>query len=229
MPGEIILAGGEEFRSGCEGMDSFILGSTGSERPKVLILPTAAITGPEKAASDGVRHFGRLGADASELMVLAREQADDEGFIEPVSRASVVYFTGGSPEHLLATLKGSKLLSRLQEELKRGAIVGGSSAGAMVMGSLMWQPSSKQWVHGTGIAQGLAVLPHHETGDPATVVSWLERTGVPSDLKVLGIDAQTCCFGTPGNWKALGSGKVTAYSGGAWTTFDSGEELPKGF
>ena len=229
MPGEIVLAGGEEFRSGCEEMDSFILGATGLEHASVLILPTAAVTGPQKAAADGVRHFGSLGADASGLMVLERSHAEDEAVISPVSEAAVVYFTGGDPGHLMATLKESKLLGRLQQELERGAIVGGSSAGAMVMGSLMWRSSAKQWVQGTGIAQGLAVLPHHETGDPAMVVKWLESTGLPKELKVLGIDAQTGCFGTPGKWKVLGSGRVTAYSEGTWSIFSSGENLPKGF
>ena len=229
MPGGIVLAGGDEFRPGCEEMDRFILRATGSDRAKVLILPTAAVTGPQKAASDGVRHFARLGANASELMVLDQGQANDEEFIEPVSGAEVIYFTGGSPEHLLASLRGSKLLDRLQEELKKGAIVGGSSAGAMVMGSLMWQLSSKKWVQGIGIAEGLAVLPHHESGDPATVSKWLDTTELPRELKVLGIDAKTCCFGNPGEWKVLGSGRVTAYQGGSWTTFNSGENIPKGF
>ena len=229
MPGGIVLAGGEEFRPGCEEMDSFILRATGSARAKLLILPTAAVTGPQKAASDGVRHFARLGANASELMVLNHGQANDEEFIEPVSGADVIYFTGGSPEHLLASLRGSKLLDRLQEELKKGAIAGGSSAGAMVMGSLMWQPSSKEWVQGIGIAEGLAVLPHHESGDPATVSKWLETTGVPRELKVLGIDAKTCCFGTPGDWKVLGAGRVTEYQGGSWARFNPGESLPQEF
>ena len=228
MPGGIVLAGGEEFRAGCEGMDTAIMDATGAKPVRVLIIPTAAVTGPRKAASDGVGHFSCLGAKASELMVLDRSQANDEDFIKVVSEASLIYFTGGSPDHLLATLKGSKLFERLQEALTRGAVVGGSSAGAMVMGSAMRRPSSGGWVEGLGIAQGVAVLPHHERSDPDTVVEELART-VPSDLTVLGIDARTCCFGAPGNWKALGSGKVIAYRNGSWGSYSSGESLPQGF
>ena len=228
MPGWIILAGGEEFRSGCEEMDSTILKAAGKEPAKVLILPTAAVTGPEKAASDGVRHFSRLGALASELMVLDERQANESGFVEAVTGASVIYFTGGSPDHLLATLRGSKLLERLRQELERGAILGGSSAGAMVMGSMMRRPSSGPWVEGLGIAEGLAILPHHEHSDPTAVARDL-ASAVPPGLKVLGIDARTCCFGAPGNWKVLGSGKVTVYQNGSWTTFNSGDSLPQGF
>ena len=228
MPGRIVLAGGDEFRPGCEEMDSYILKSTGVEPASVLIVPTAAVTGPQKAASDGVRHFSSLGAVASSLMVLDQQQANDEDLANSVSGTSLIYFTGGSPDHLLSTLRGSKLLDRLREELDKGAVLGGSSAGAMVMGSMMRRPSPSEWVQGLGIAEGLAVLPHHERIDPAGVAEKLGRTA-PRGLKVVGIDAKTCCFGIPGDWKVLGSGKVTAYHDGSWTTFDSGETLPPGF
>ena len=91
MPGAIVLAGGEEFRAGCEVMDSAMLESTGASPPRVLILPTAAVTGPHKAASDGVTHFSRLGAAAAELMVFGPEEAEDEGLVGSVEGASVVF------------------------------------------------------------------------------------------------------------------------------------------
>ena len=228
MAGGIVLAGGDEFRSGCEEMDGYILKSTGAEPARVLVLPTAAETDPHKAASDGVKHFSRLGALASELMVLNHEHANDADLVEVVSGTSLAYFTGGSPDHLLAALRGSLLLERLREALTNGAVVGGSSAGAMVMGSMMRTPSLKEWVQALDIAGGLGVLPHHERSDPGTVASDLLRTS-PKGLKVLGIDARTCCFGTPGSWRVLGVGKVTAYRDGSWATFKSGESLPPEF
>lgn len=229
MSGGIVLAGGDEFRRGCEGMDSFILGATGVKPARVFILPTAAVAGPQKAASDGVRYFSSLGANASQLMVLDRNHANDEGLIKELSGASIIYFTGGEPNYLLASLRGSKLLDLLQAELKKGAIVGGSSAGAMVMGSTMWSQPSGTWVEGLGFADGVAILPHHEHGHPETVSKWLEGTGAPPGLKAFGIDARTCCFGSPGNWKVIGFGKVTTYHNGSWATYSSGGNLPEGF
>ena len=228
MPGEIVLVGGDEFRPDCEEMDSTILRASGASPPKVLILPTAAVTGPQKAASDGVRHFSKLGAQASELMVLDKRQANDEELIQAVSGASLVYFTGGDPNYLLATLRGTKLFDRLKEALGTGTIVGGSSAGAMVMGSFMWRHPSRDWVQGLGVAEGIAVLPHHETGDPNTVLEWLANKSIPPEMQVLGIDAKTCCLGAAGDWKVLGAGKVTLYQNGSWTIFNSGESLPAG-
>ena len=228
MTGAIALVGGDEFRPGCEEMDRFILAAMGEYPASVLVLPTADVTAPQKAASNGVGYFSSLGAMASGLMVLDREHADDENFIKPISETSLVYFTGGSPEHLLATLWGSRLLDSILQHLASGKVIGGSSAGAMVMGSMIRHPSSGEWAHGLEIAHGLAVLPHHENRDPEAVARDLANTAPPG-LKVLGIDARTCCFGAPGSWRVLGFGKVTAYEDSSWTTFNAGEKIPEGF
>ena len=225
MQGSIALVGGDEFRPGCEEMDTRILVHTARAQPRVVVIPTAAVTGPEKAASDGVEHFSRLGADASALMVLDRRDANDEELAARASWASIVYFTGGSPDYLLTTLRKSKLLSVLEEQVNAGAIWAGSSAGAMVIGSMMRQPTSGAWVHGLGIVQNMAVLPHHERSDPDAVARDLDDTAPPG-LTVLGIDAKTCCFGRPGEWTVLGLGTVTVYRMGSWTSYSSGESLP---
>ena len=227
MEGNVILAGGDEFRRDCVSMDRHILESIPKDRPKVLIIPTAAVTGPRKAANDGVVHFSGLGADASSLMVLEPGDANDESMASQVLDCDVVYFTGGSPDHLLSTLQGSKLLANLHASLERGAVVGGSSAGAMVMGSRMRRPREGAWVEALGIAPGLAVLPHHERSDPAAVCRELADKA-PSGLVFLGIDAQSGCFGKPGSWQAVGPGKVTLYRGGSWEVFAAGDALPEG-
>lgn len=225
VSGGIVLAGGDEFRAGCEVMDAAVLRSTGQDQPCVLIVPAAARRGAAKAASNGVAYFSGLGAAASGLMVLDREDADDPGLVSRAAEASVVYFTGGSPDHLLATLEGSRLLEQLRESMAAGAVVGGSSAGAMVMGSMMRGPSSGCWVPGLGLARGVAVLPHHEASDPERVASDL-ASHAPAGLKVLGIDARSGCFGSPGRWTVLGPGRVVLYEGGSWRPFFHGDVLP---
>ena len=228
MAGTIALVGGEEFRVGCESMDREVMRASGKDPASVIIIPTAAVTGPAKAANDGVTHFNALGGASSQLMVLESSHANDAGFVAPVTTADVVYFTGGSPDHLLATLRGSELLRLLLEGLERGLVLGGSSAGAMVMGSVMRRPSSGGWVEGLGIAPGIGVLPHHERRDPVEVSEEL-RQSAPIDLVYLGIDARTGVIGGPGNWRVAGSGKVTVYRDGDYIAFGDGERLPSGF
>ena len=225
MPGEFGLVGGEEFRQGCEDMDREIMRASGQDPARVVVIPTAAVTGPAKAANDGVTHFGSLGGVAAQLMVLERSHAEDSAFIEPSRGAGVIYFTGGSPEHLLETLRDSQLLNALLDAMEAGAVLAGSSAGAMVMGSMMRRPGGGGWVEALGIVPGVAVLPHHEQSDPAETSRQL-RDQVPADLTVLGIDARTGCLGRPGSWRTVGSGKVTVYRGADWEVYDSGMRLP---
>ena len=244
MSGTIALVGGDEFRAGCENMDREIMQASGKHPASVVIIPTAAVTGPEKAANDGVTHFTALGAAATRLMVLEPSQANDNALIQPVTNADVVYFTGGSPDHLLAVLRsnggpGSTLLRLLTQGLERGLVLGGSSAGAMVMGSVMRRPplypahnpaqdEKNRWVDGLGIAPGVCVLPHHERRDPAETLSELRRSA-PAGVVYLGIDARTGVIGRPGQWQVAGFGNVTVYQGADFAVFGAGQQLPAGF
>ena len=228
MSGTIALVGGDEFRVGCEEMDREVMRASGKDPASVIIIPTAAVTGPAKAANDGVTHFAALGGAASRLMVLDSSHANDAAFVAPAADADVVYFTGGNPDHLLETLRGSTLLRLLTEGLGRGLVLGGSSAGAMVMGSVMRRPSSGGWVEGLGIAPNIGVLPHHERRDPAEVSAEL-RQSAPDGMVYLGIDARTGVIGGPDNWRVAGFGKVTVYRYGDYVVYGAGEQLPPGF
>ena len=153
------------------------------------------------AAAHGVGYFSDLGANASPLMVLEAAHANDEGLLSPIDTADIIYFTGGNPAYLLDILTDSLLLTKLNDALDRGAILAGSSAGAMVFGSWM---RFKEWRQTLGIAQGVAALPHHERTDPGVVASELAEAA-PSGIVVLGIDGKSACLGGPVEWKVLGA------------------------
>ena len=227
MAGLIALVGGDEFRRYCVDMDRDILAATGKDQARVVVLPTAAVTGPVKAAHDGVTHFTGLGGDGQPLMILDSEQANDPQMVERLAGADVIYFTGGNPNHLLETLQDSQLLAGIMAAMDGGAILAGSSAGAMVMGSVMRRPRADEWVTGLGIAEGICVLPHHERSNPDQVAEQIQER-LSNDLTVLGIDAQTACLGSGGDWRVTGHGKVTVYRPGGWRQFEAGETFSTG-
>lgn len=227
MARQMALVGGDEFRRYCGDMDREILAATGKDPAKVVVLPTAAVNGPVKAAYDGVTHFSGLGADAQPLMILDSERANDPALVDKIAGADVIYFTGGNPNHLLETLEDSQLLSALTEALDRGAIWAGSSAGAMVMGSVMRRPRVNEWITGLGIAEGICVLPHHEHSKPTEVAEQVQEY-LSDSLTIFGIDAQTGCLGGPGNWRVVGAGKVTVYRQGSWQIYQAGETISAG-
>ncbi len=228
MPGQIALVGGDEFRRGCEDMDREIMRASGQDPAKVVVVPTAAVTGPAKAANDGATHFGALGGASEQLMLLEKDQAQDPLFFAPATLADVVYFTGGSPEHLLEAVNGTEFFSALMEMVDSGGVLAGSSAGAMAMGSMMRPPRAGGWVESLGVVADVAVLPHHEKRDQVETSKDL-RQSAPKGLTFLGIDARTGVLGTPDNWRVVGCGRVTVYQGSEWQIFNSGDKLPTGF
>ena len=221
MAGRIVLVGGDEFRASCRGMDAEVLAATGVATPRVVIAPTAAaMERPELAAANGVRHFNALGADAAPLMALTPDAANDDASVAAVERADVVYLTGGNPAYLMGALAGSRLAAALRAALDRGAIVAGSSAGAMALGERM--RFRGEWSEGLSIARGVAVLPHHERSDPERVAAELVGE-LPASIVALGIDGATGCISEGSGWRALGAGAVTRYRAGVWERFGSGE------
>ena len=221
MSGAVALVGGDEFRPGCEGMDRAVLEASGVASPSLLVLPTAAAReNPALAAANGVRHFAALGADAGSLMVTERAHANDEGLLAPLESADVVYLTGGNPAHLLETISESALLNSIVSALERGAVLAGSSAGAMVMGSWM---RFREWRRALGISDGIATLPHHERADPDSTLRELHASA-PDELNaVFGVDGRCGVLSGPDGWTALGPGNVTIYRNGIWHRHTHGD------
>lgn len=227
MAKRILLVGGDEFRASCAGMDRHVLEATGEANPRVAIVPTAAaFENPGLAASNGVRHFTGLGASAYGLDVVRREDAENPRLVAQLDGAHVIYFTGGSPEHLHSVISGSPLLAAVSEACDAGAIWAGSSAGAMVLGSVMRRPSSGSPVSpALDIVPNVMVLPHHERSDPNTVTEQLSGSAT-FGLTVLGIDGGSGALLDANGATALGSGNVTVYRSGQWRRYASGDAVP---
>ena len=227
----ILLVGGDEFRPAYAAMDAGILALTGQTQPRVAIIPTAAaLENPARAADNGVRHFARLGADAYGINIIQPSDARDPALVSQIAGAAVIYFTGGSPEHLLSVLAGSPLLDAVREANAAGAVWCGSSAGAMVLGQRMRRPSaSGGGANALSIIPGIMVLPHHERSDPAAVAAQLAMELDETDasgLVVLGIDGATGVLLDPDGASVAGAGGVTVYRAGGWRRYAAGDGIP---
>ena len=140
--------------------------------------------------------------------------------------ADVIYFTGGSPEHLHSVLARSSLLDAVKAANAAGAVWAGSSAGAMVLGSVMRRPSSGSPVSAAlDVVPNVMTLPHHERADPEAALTQLAAPEFVG-LTVLGIDGGSGVLLEPGGATALGSGNVTVYRDGAWRRYAGLEPIP---
>jgi cyanophycinase len=172
-------------------MDQHLLDLVAERPPRVLIVPTAAAhERPDLAAQNGIRHFTALGARASDLMAISRADWEGDRFLAPLTDADLIYLTGGDPWYLLQTIRDTVLLSAILHRCGEGAILVGSSAGAMVLGESMRQ-RTVGWAPALGVVPGVAVAPHYRP--VASREALVRRIGLPDHAALVGIGEATGC------------------------------------
>ncbi len=223
MSGLILLAGGGEFQKGNETADRFALEQAGGLDAPVMIIPTAggADGGVPMASRNGVHWFRQLGATQVEaLPVSNRQEANDPALAQRLTSARLIYMAGGSPGYLLDALQDSLCWKAMQQALASGAIVGGSSAGAMVLMEHLYDPSSGQVRAGLGLVKGALFIPHYNGFGR----KWVERLqAARPDAILIGVDEKVAIIGNADNWQVYGRGWVTIYREGHPVKYQGGQ------
>jgi cyanophycinase len=220
----IALVGGNEFRPADVDLDRHLLGLAPRSPARVLIVPTAAAhERPELAVRNGIRHYGSLGAAASGLMAIRRADWEEGRHDAAMDNPDLVYFTGGDPGYLLATVRETSLLGTILRRCAAGALLAGSSAGAMVLGGWMRERAGG-WTPALGVVPRIAVLPHHRPGDPRDPAAL--RVGLAPDVTLLGIgEATGCVGGDGGRWEVVGKGEVRVIGPDAVRDYHDGDRF----
>lgn len=174
----------------------------------------------------GVEHLERLGIPARALPVRAREDAESAGPAGEVARASMVFFSGGSPAHLSRVLRGTRLLEGIRELLAAGGVYGGCSAGAMVAGAGGGSGDGR-----FSFGSGLDLVPAEVFGvhwDAPFAAPWraVLRSRVPAGCRLLGLAERTAVLGGEMGWTVHGRGRVEVRDSGGSTWFRAGDQIP---
>jgi cyanophycinase len=211
MSGWLALVGGGEWREGCS-FDRTLLDAAGN--PEVTILPTAAAyEHPDRAVAGAENYFEKLGGAAKGLMVLSRSDAEDKANASAVRESKFLYLAGGSPMHLRSVLKDTLVWNALVAAWSDGAVLAGSSAGAMVLCDPMVDPRGGAFTVGLGLVAQVAVIPHHDTWSPEKARRTIKLA--PAGLPVVAIDEQTALLRSPdGDWSVEGVGQVVVFQNG---------------
>ena len=209
--GYLLLEGGAEFGGRMRDPDLKAIELAGGFKSPIRIIPTAAApdNNHQRAGNNGIRWFQSLGAkDVSSLPLIDQVSANDENVVKSLREAKLIYMLGGFTGYLGETLKGSNAWRAVLEAYASGAVVAGSSAGAMVMCELYYDPSRGQVVEGLNLVPNSLVLPHHNTFGK----SWASRLLEISRVTLVGIDEGTGMIDDGrGTWTVYGAGDVTLY------------------
>lgn len=185
----------------------------GGPQARVVVLPQAS--GREGRGASSVAMWREAGASAVELL----DQRPPEECAALLARADLVWMPGGSQTRLMGELAELGLVEALRAAHERGALVGGTSAGAAVMSAVMIRsaPEEKGVRAGaTPLGEGLGLLPgavidqhfvqrgrDHRLVE--VVLTHPERVGI-------GIDERTAILvGADGAFEVLGESVVLVY------------------
>jgi cyanophycinase len=221
--GPIALVGSGEYLPQMEDIDRQLLAKVGGASARVVVLPTAAgleePSSPQRWAERGVRHFARLGAHVDAAPILVREHAFDPAWLPLLERADFIYFSGGSPRHLVETLAGSPAWATIAARHAAGAVLAGCSAGAMAFGPLTLQPRrvwaamappADTWQPALGVLANIVTLPHFDRwmGRMSDALLHQLATSLPADMHLIGVDEDTALVrfdaSSPDTWRVLG-------------------------
>jgi cyanophycinase len=163
---------------------------------------------PESAAEFGVKNM-------TALHFSDRDAAQSKDFVAPLHQANAVWITGGDLEKLAKSGTNTELHRELKAVLDRGGVIGGESAGAMILAAQITSniPPSPEpnvdLVAGFGFLEGTAIVPHLHT-------KGLQESLVPvvaahPNLLGLGIDDGMAVVVQGGFLDIIGNGKVAVY------------------
>lgn len=220
--GILLLEGGAEFGGRMRDPDLKAIELAGGFDAPIRIIPTAAAPdqNDQRAGNNGIRWFQSLGAtDVGSLPLIDKATANDENIVRSLREAKLIYMLGGFTGYLGETLKGSAAWQAVLEAYATGAVVAGSSAGAMVMCEFYYDPSRGQIVAGLNLVPNAIVMPHYDTFGK----SWASRLLELSQLTLVGIDEETGMIGDgTGTWTVYGAGNVTLYRNQEVQTYEAG-------
>jgi cyanophycinase len=142
--GTVVVVGGGSM--GPEIYEAFIKAAGG---PDALIIDVPTAGGAAEYPADGGGAWRRAGArNVRVLHTRDRKLADSDSFVAIIKQAGGVWFGGGRQYHLMDVYAGTKTEQAFRGVLERGGVVGGSSAGATILGSFLVRgaPSNNNFI-----------------------------------------------------------------------------------
>ena len=190
------------------------------------------------------RHLGALGAQVLAARIVDRESACNPDNARMIAEADWVYIGGGYPHIGMRILGGTLAQQALEEAHRRGALISGASAGAMMLGARSWVITpdletavTEMFSHGTGVSDWSLPLPPPldclgfipksmcwPHANQLFSIRWIRDGLLPAGHFVIGIDEQTALVNSGSDgWEVQGRGKVTLVNDNYQIT-----ELPAG-
>lgn len=201
----------------------------GGHDARIVLIPTSLED--DRLTTEGIEYLHasvqeRLAVDhVTVLHTRDPKQADSPEFVEPLRQATGVWILGGNEGYLIKAYVGTRVETEIKALLARGGVVGGTSAGAIIQGSLLIHgkivdsPGSSggksvriESTHACwGLLTNSVIAPHWS----ARKMQDLLTTAMATQPGVMGIaiDENTAAIVQGNRLEVLGDGHVGIYDG----------------
>ncbi len=212
----LFVIGGAEDRVGRASLLRQFVKLSGGRRARLVLVPTAS-SFQDEVVDSYTEVFTRLGAPGVGVVNPAtRQDSHDPELVARIDGATGIFLSGGSQLRLSQLLPGTPLGEALHRAHDRGAVIGGTSAGASIMSDFMIsmgdegitpRQRASQISAGLGLVRGVVVDQHF---DQRSRYGRLMSVIAPSPhLLGIGIDEDTAMVVTDGReFTVRGSGAV---------------------
>jgi cyanophycinase len=194
----------------------FIELAGGTDAPLVIV-PTAGEADSYDEYWSGLRQFRDNGAkNLTVLHTRDPKVADTETFVKPLTAARGVFFGGGRQWRLADAYLDTRVQRELQAVLDRGGVIGGTSAGATILGSFLVRGDTKgnelmvgDHVAGFGFLKNSAIDQHLlRRNRQFDLIPVIEKR---PELLGIGIDEDTAIVVEGDRFDVMGRGYVAIY------------------
>lgn len=187
----------------------------GGDGARIAVIPTASQL--EDTGSNYQKLFNDMGAEASVLPFVTREDCKSEEHVVDIEQSDGVFMTGGDQLRLSTTLGGTPIAQAIRRCNARGMHVAGTSAGAAFMPEHMIahgaegstpKPSKVTLAPGLGLTNNFIIDQHFRQRD--RLGRLLTALAYNPFAIGLGLDEDTAAFIQPGeSLEVVGSGGIT--------------------
>jgi cyanophycinase len=212
--GAIALVGSGEYSLPMLELEKQLLHRAISQGKKntFIQIPTASShegdSSREKWKRLGQEQSDRIGSECIYLPIHEREDAFNPEFVDLITDAGLIYFSGGDPHRVAEIYKDSPVWDAIVKQWQSGTSLAGCSAGAMAFGGTIMGIRRSNHSPGLQLLPDIEVIPHYDKmlgWLPDRVTSFILRSD--SDPVLLGIDENTALVLTD-RWRKFGRGKV---------------------
>jgi cyanophycinase len=200
--GSLVLMGGGKMT---DAVRRRFLELAGGKEARLVVIPSASARPDAAARSLALWRTARV-KSVRVLHATGRRQADDHRFSGPLRQATGVWISGGDQSRLAALYGGTGVERELTQVLKRGGVVGGTSAGASVVSRVMIAGTGRTG-KGFGLVAGAVVDQHFS--NRRRLPRLLDILHRHPDQVGIGIDEATAVVIRGGEVEVIGNGTVT--------------------